>query len=176
MYKINKKLYIGGIMKVTLEQIDELRNRVNVSYEEAKRTLEKNDGDLIKSIIELEKKKGRKDEKKGSFTGLANKLLALRMSIKNKDGNTILNVPVVVVLLTFLMSFWSVIFLFVLAILTSCKINIYKDKSINVNNLKKNMQETVDKIKDKSVEIFKDDEEEELRDSQDESENEIIIE
>lgn len=44
-------------MKVTLEQIDELRNRVNVSYEEAKKTLEKNDGDLIKSIIELEKKK-----------------------------------------------------------------------------------------------------------------------
>ncbi len=38
-------------MKVTLEQIDELRNRVNVSYEEAKATLEKNDGALIKSIF-----------------------------------------------------------------------------------------------------------------------------
>ncbi len=50
-------------MKVTLEQIDELRNRVNVSYEEAKSTLEKNDGDLIKSIIELERKK-EKDESK----------------------------------------------------------------------------------------------------------------
>jgi NACalpha-BTF3-like transcription factor len=48
-------------MMVTLEQIDELRKRVNVSYEEAKKTLEKNDGDLIKSIIELEKKKGRKE-------------------------------------------------------------------------------------------------------------------
>jgi translation elongation factor EF-Ts len=59
-------------MMVTLEQIDELRKRVNVSYEEAKKTLEKNDGDLIKSIIELEKKKGRKDERKGSFTNAAN--------------------------------------------------------------------------------------------------------
>jgi hypothetical protein len=37
------------------------------------------------------------------------------------------------------------------------------------------MQETVEKIKDKSEEIFKDDEEEPT-DEQDESENEIIIE
>ena len=163
-------------MKVTLEQIDELRNRVNVSYEEAKRTLEKNDGDLIKSIIELEKKKGRRNEKHhGSFTGAANKLLSLKMSIKSKDGDTILNVPVVVVLLTFLMAFWAVIFLFVLAILTSCKINVYRDKTINMHKIKKNVQETVDKIKDKSEEIFKDDEEEPT-DIIDESENEIIIE
>lgn len=163
-------------MKVTLEQIDELRNRVNVSYEEAKSTLEKNDGDLIKSIIELEKKKGRKDEKKGSFTGIANKLLALRLSVKSKNKDTILNMPLVVVLATFLMAFWVVAFLLVLAILTSCKINIYKDKSISVNNIKKNMQETVDKIKVKSEEIIKDDEVADESDKSDETENEIIIE
>lgn len=97
------------------------------------------------------------------------------MSVKNKDGNTILNVPVVVILAAFLMAFWVVIFGFVLAILTSCKITVYRDKAINVNNIKKNMQETVEKIKDKSEEIFKDDEEEPT-DEQDESENEIIIE
>lgn len=156
-------------MKVTLEQIDELRNRVNVSYEEAKSTLEKNDGDLIKSIIELEKKKGRKNEKHGSFTGIANKLLALKLSVKSKDGNTVLNMPLIVVLIGFLMAFWVVIFGLILAILTSCKIKIYKDKALNVNNLKKNVQETVDKIKVKSEEILKDDKE-------DETENEIIIE
>lgn len=162
-------------MKVTLEQIDELRNRVNVSYEEAKRTLEKNEGDLIKSIIELEKKRGRKGEKKGSFTNAANKLLALKMSIKGKDGDTILNVPVVVVLLTFLMSFWTVLILLILAVVTSCKINVYRDRTINMHNIKKNVKETVDKIKDKSEEIFKDDEVEPT-DIIDESENEIIIE
>ena len=97
------------------------------------------------------------------------------MSVKNKDGNTILNVPVVVILAAFLMAFWVVIFGFVLAILTSCKITVYRDKAINVNKIKKNMQETVEKIKDKSEEIFKDDEEEPT-DEQDESENEIIIE
>nr|MBP8692398.1 hypothetical protein [Sedimentibacter sp.] len=159
----------------TLEQIDELRKRVNVSYEEAKKTLEKNDGDLIKSIIELEKKKGSKDQKKGGFTNAANKLLALKLSIKNRDGDTILNVPVVIVLLTFLMSFWTVIILLALALVTSCQINVYRDKGINVNNIKKNVKETVDRIKDKSEEIFKDDEEE-ASDTSDETENEIIIE
>lgn len=160
-------------MKATLEQIDELRNRVNVSYEEAKRTLEKNDGDLIKSIIELEKKKGRKNEKHSNFTSFANRLLALKMSVKNKDGNTVLNMPLVVILVAFMMAFWVVIFGLVLAVLTSCKIKIYRDKSLNVNDIKKNVQETVDKIKVKSEEILHDDEDDQPSDDE---ENEIIIE
>lgn len=161
-------------MKVTLEQIDELRNRVNVSYEEAKHTLEKNEGDLIKSIIELEKKKGRKNEYKGSFTSFTDRLLALKISVKNKEGETLINLPLVLVLLVFGMAFWVVIFGLILAILTSCKIKVYRDKnSINVNSLKKNMKETVDKIKVKSEEIIKVEEEPMKEDS---GENEIIIE
>lgn len=161
-------------MKVTLEQIDELRNRVNVSYEEAKHTLEKNEGDLIKSIIELEKKKGRKNEYKGSFTSFTDRLLSLKMSVKNKEGETLINLPLVLVLIIFAMAFWVVIFGLVLAILTSCKIKIYRDKNLNVNNLKKNMKETVDKIKVKSEEIIKV-EDDDIVES-DSEENEIIIE
>src|SRR5690606_39686167 len=134
-------------MKVTLEQIDELRNRVNVSYEEAKATLEKNDGDLIKSIIELENKKGKKNEYKGSFTSFTNRLLSLKMSIKNETGNILLDVPLIIVLISFMMAFWVVIFILILAVLTSCKIKIYRAKgSINVDGIKKNMKETVEKI------------------------------
>ncbi|WMJ76510.1 MULTISPECIES: DUF4342 domain-containing protein [unclassified Sedimentibacter] len=161
-------------MKVTLEQIDELRGRVNVSYEEAKRTLEKNDGDLIKSIIELENKRGRKDEYKGGFTKFTNRLLSLKMSIKNKEKDTLIDLPLVLVLLTFMMAFWVVIAGLVLAILTSCKIRIYRDKgSVNMNSIKKNMKETVEKIKVKSEEILKDDD---IESSDDSGENEIIIE
>lgn len=162
-------------MKVTLEQIDELRNRVNVSYEEAKKTLERNDGDLIKSIIELEHKKGRKNEHHGNFTNFTNKLLALRLSVKNNEGDTLVNLPLVLVLITFLMAFWVVIFGLVLAVLTSCKIKIYRDKnSVNVDSLKKNMKETVDKIKVKSEEIIKEDVK--TAKENDSDENEIIIE
>ena len=163
-------------MKVTLEQIDELRNRVNVGYEEAKSTLEKNDGDLIKSIIELEKKKGRKNENKGNFTSFANRLLSLKLSIKNKDGETLLNLPLIIVLITFIMAFWVVLFGLILAILTSCKIKVYRDRnSINVSSLKKNMKETVDKIKVKSEEIIVSEEIEPTR-NDDSDDNEIIIE
>ena len=162
-------------MKVTLEQIDELRNRVNVSYEEAKRTLEKNEGDLIKSIIELENKKGRKAENKGSFTSFTNKLLSLRMSVKSKEGNTLVDLPLIIVLLAFMVAFWVVIPGLILAVLTSCKIKVYRDKnSVNVDSLKKNMKETVDKIKVKSEEIIKEDVKPTTEDDSDE--NEIIIE
>ncbi len=162
-------------MKVTLEQIDELRNRVNVSYEEAKHTLEKNEGDLIKSIIELEKKKGRKNENKGNFKNTTDKLLSLRISVKSKEGESLINLPLVLVLIVFVMAFWVILFGLVLAILTSCKIKIFRDKSsINVDDLKKNMKETVEKIIIKSEEIIKTEDKEIKKENIDE--NEIIIE
>jgi len=169
-------------MKVTLEQIDELRNRVNVTYEEAKSTLEKNDGDLIKSIIELEKKKGtRKMEsgkKKEDFTSFIDRLLELKFLAKNKNGDTLINIPVVVVLATFLLAFWVVIFGLLLALITSCKMKIYRDKnSINVHGIRRDMKETVEKIKVKSEEYIKNDEEKVTNGKNDNSdENEIIIE
>ncbi len=173
-------------MKVTLEQIDELRNRVNVTYEEAKSTLEKNDGDLIKSIIELEKKKGTRGNEKHrrgeGFTSFADRMLQLRFSVKSKNENTLINVPLVLVLAIFAMAFWAVIFGLILAVLTSCKMKIFRDKnSVNINGIKRNMKETVDKIKVKSEEIIKEDEEIKEdnyyeSDESDDKENEIIIE
>ncbi len=165
-------------MKVTLEQIDELRNRVNVSYEEAKHTLEKNDGDLIKSIIELEKKKGKRNDNyhHSNFTSFTNRLLALKMSVKSKDGNTLLDVPLVLVLAGLVLAFWVVIPALMLAVITSCKIKVYRDKNfVDVNHIKRNVKETVEKIKVKSEEIIKY-EDAEAAGNDDSTENEIIIE
>ncbi len=41
-------------MEITLEKIDSLRERANVSYAEAKAALEQNDGNMIDAIIYLE--------------------------------------------------------------------------------------------------------------------------
>lgn len=41
-------------MEITLEKIDNLRERANVSYKEAKEALEQNDGNMIDAIIYLE--------------------------------------------------------------------------------------------------------------------------
>lgn len=42
-------------MNFSLEQIDELKRRTNVSYGEAKEALEKSNGDLIEALVYLEK-------------------------------------------------------------------------------------------------------------------------
>ncbi|ADL51067.1 DUF4342 domain-containing protein [Clostridium cellulovorans] len=41
---------------ITIEKIDELRARVNVTYEEAKEALENTNGDILEAIIYIEKK------------------------------------------------------------------------------------------------------------------------
>ena len=41
-------------MTITLEQVEKLREKANVSFEEAKRALEQTDGDLLEALILLE--------------------------------------------------------------------------------------------------------------------------
>lgn len=42
-------------MRITIEQVEKLRERANVSYEEARAALEKADGDLLEAMILLER-------------------------------------------------------------------------------------------------------------------------
>lgn len=161
-------------MKISIEQIDELRNRVNVSYEEAKNALEKNEGDLIKAIIELEKKKSKKIERKEHISGSADRFLQIRLSVKSKTGETLLNVSLALALAVFALAFWVVILLFVFAVLTSCKIKIYKEKKpVSVENIKNDMKESVQKIKENTTGFIKENIQADIKD---EEENEIIIE
>lgn len=172
-------------MKVTIELIDELRSRVNVTYDEAKKTLEKNDGDLVKSIIELEAKKGArsagtvKTSHKDSFEGFIDKLLQLRFSIKSKEDEVLINVPLVLVALTFIMAFWVVIVSLVIAIVYSCKIRIYKaSKYSNIKDIKYNIKETVTKMKNTTEKIFEKDDFEVTKEDKnnDDDDNEIVVE
>lgn len=170
-------------MKVTIELIDELRSRVNVTYDEAKKTLEKNDGDLIKSIIELEEKKGAntagtvKTSSKDGFADFVDKVLQLRFGIKNKEGEVLINVPLVLVALTFIMAFWVVIIGLAIAILYSCQIRIYKAKRYaNISDIKQNIKQTVNKVKTTTEKIFENDEEVKITKDNDDDSNEITIE
>lgn len=170
-------------MKVTIELIDELRGRVNCTYDEAKKTLEKNDGDLIKSIIELEEKKGAKacgtvkNNNSDGFSDFIDKVLQLRFSVKNKDGDTLINIPIVLLAITFIMAFWVVIFGFAIAIISSCNIKIYKAKKFtNVNEIKDNFKSTVNKVKTSTEKIFENDEEIIINKNKKDDDNEITIE
>ncbi|MDP4091482.1 MAG: DUF4342 domain-containing protein [Bacillota bacterium] len=92
-------------MNVSLEQIDELRRRANVGYEEAKDALERNNGDIIEALIYLEKQnkaKGERNFESGfmdSFKKLIRQGQETRFVVRKKD-NTVLNIPVNAVVLT----------------------------------------------------------------------------
>jgi len=53
-------------MKITLEQIDFLRERANVSYREAKEALEETGGDMVDALVILEKQNKLSGKKQSS--------------------------------------------------------------------------------------------------------------
>lgn len=61
-------------MSINIEQIDLLRKRANVSYEEAKDALEKNNDDLVEALVYLEQKNKTKSFKNSSASGFMGKL------------------------------------------------------------------------------------------------------
>lgn len=54
-------------MVVTLEQVEKLKEKANVSYEEAKAVLERHNGDLLEALIELERRGKAQTAASGGF-------------------------------------------------------------------------------------------------------------
>jgi hypothetical protein len=96
-------------MNVNLEQIDMLRQRANVSYEEAKDAMERCGGDMVEALIYLEKQnrvRGGNFNNTNTVDGFVDTMKKLfrqgmetRFVIK-KEENNVINVPVNAVLLT----------------------------------------------------------------------------
>ena len=57
---------------VNIEQVEELRKRVNVSYEEAKLALEEANGDMLEAVINLERKNKITPPEGGGFYSTRN--------------------------------------------------------------------------------------------------------
>lgn len=168
-------------MKVTIELIDELRSRVNISYEDAKKVLERNDGDLIKSIIEIENSRSRKKVKSNnyrrrnnSFDNFIKSLLSFKFSI-TKNNMIILNVPLILVVIIAWFNFWVSLGLVLLAIVTSCRFRFYTveyEDEISDDNSKKNIN---NKDKTTYYNRFKE-KNNACENNNEDNENEIIIE
>jgi hypothetical protein len=89
-------------MSINLEQIDALRQRANVSYEDAKEALERCNNDIVDALVYLEKqnKLGQEQIKnnhnssfKHTIKDLIKKGNETKFVITKKD-NTVLNIPV----------------------------------------------------------------------------------
>ncbi|WP_443663484.1 DUF4342 domain-containing protein, partial [Clostridium sp.] len=128
-------------------QIDELRKRANVSYEDAKNALEQNEGNIIESLIYLEKQnKIKPDEKTCNESTFFKKIKILikkcnetKLVIKKND-NVILNICITLAVILTIVATPLVIVGLVLAIITKHKIRIVK---------KNNEDSQVNKIFDK---------------------------
>jgi NACalpha-BTF3-like transcription factor len=175
-------------MKITLEMIDELRSRVNVSYEEAKGALENSEGDIVQAIIFLERqKKGHKQKSKQSKSkneGSANKALNSFLStdfvLKRKD-KVYLNIPLWIVLIVGAFTVPFSIILLVLLVLLGYQMRIVTGKktkfdiSKNVDKVTKKFKETTDKIFEEIEEEQKETTRNRNDDEEDNDEDEIII-
>lgn len=89
-------------MSINLEQIDALRERANVSYEDAKEALEKCNYDIVEALVYLEKQNKINPQKikkndcssfKQTIKDLIKKGNETKLVITKKE-NTVLNIPV----------------------------------------------------------------------------------
>ncbi|MBS4535283.1 DUF4342 domain-containing protein [Clostridium sp. D2Q-14] len=88
-------------MDISLEKIDTIRERTGVSYKEAKDVLERNDGDIVEALIDIE---NSKKSNEFSINETSEEIISkLKETIKKgnvtkillkKDGETIMNIPV----------------------------------------------------------------------------------
>ncbi|SHG91342.1 DUF4342 domain-containing protein [Tepidibacter thalassicus] len=142
-------------MEITLEKIDEIMKRMNVSYEKAKEALVNANGDVVDALIYLEKKdvnvlKGINEKgnelieklkeilKKGNVT---------RVMVE-KDGDVLLNLPVTVGAIGLVLGPVATIVGVSAAMVTKYKIKIVKDdgETLDLNEM---TQDSLTEIKSK---------------------------
>lgn len=130
-------------MTMNLDQIDELRKRANVTYEDAKSALEQCDGNLIDALVFLEKQNKIKSEHEpcapNNFFKAIKKLIKKGNETKfivKKDEAIVLNVCVTLVVLLSVTVTPVMVAALILALATNHKIRIEKknkeDSQVNI--------------------------------------------
>lgn len=126
---------------INLENIDVLKDRANVSYQEAKEALELCDGNLVDALIYLEKSEKIRPERKAAHERFAessksfgeetkkvfSKMNAHRFMIQ-KNGETFLNIPSILALILILVTFPVSVVLMVLGVVFGFKFRIRNKK------------------------------------------------
>lgn len=145
-------------MSVSLEQIDELRKRANVSYEIAKETLEKFDGNVLEALLYLEKENKIKTCESSGFFAMVKSLIkkanSTRFVIKKKDS-IILSLSVTITIIITAIAPYVVIPGALLAVITGHKIKFEGKNFENIDNINDALDKfsvAVDKAKKKLVE------------------------
>lgn len=147
-------------MSSQLEQVDLLRQRANVSYEEAKIALEKSNGSLVEALVYLEKENKIKTETKFEAQGAVDQGLKTirrwvkkgnesRFIIKKRDSELI-NLSVTVTVIASVVAPVIPLVGIPLALITNHRIKIIKP-----NGQEAGVNRVIDKVSDKVVSLTK---------------------
>lgn len=157
-------------MPVTLEQIEMLRARANVSYAEAKEVLEKCNGDVLEALISLETQARLKapktdDSESGccktskSFMKTVKKLIKKGNETKfviRKAESTVIDIPVsILVIITVIMPPLTVAAI-LLAMITNHKLSFVKPdgEGLKINNTLDKVSSCVTSVSNKVTEAI----------------------
>lgn len=190
-------------MAITLEQVDQVRERANVSYQEAKEALEKTEGDVLEAIVLLEsgeekpfKEKATKhvndfgNEVIKTLKDLLNSGNVNRIVVEQKDGKVLMNIPVTVGAIGALLLTTATVIALIAALATGCIITIHKESGevVNVNDMASSMYGTTkekavkayETTKAKAEEVFSHEEKEDIFEEEEKEEDfyqeEVVVE
>lgn len=116
----------------SIEDVETLRSKAGLSYEEAVSLLDKYDGDLARALIELEKRgqvnakadlKFDAEEIVGWVKKMWHKGMNTRVVIERK-GETLVNLPVLLLILMLMLGAYAIITAAVIMLLTGCSVSL----------------------------------------------------
>lgn len=118
---------------ITLEQIDLIMQRANVSYAEAKEALEQCGSDTVEALLLLEKNQKIKPQPEARGTQVKGFISRLHSKsfIISKDTKTLIDIPLTIAILIFVFSCHISVLCLILAIIFGYKVDI---KSECANN------------------------------------------
>jgi hypothetical protein len=131
-------------MNITLELIDELKERTNATYSEAKEALEQRNGELVEAIIYLEGKGVSTSNSSSSGKSDFNKKTKSFFSTINnidfdllKNGKVILILPLLIFIIMTIIGLLFVIFGLIISIFKGYKMEFIKNREIlkDVNDI-----------------------------------------
>ena len=154
-------------MSVTLEKVDEVRNRTGASYSEAKEALEFTGGDVLEAVVYIEQLR-QEIPKKDSFADdlsdrgteiidmlkdLVKKGQVTRILLQ-KDGNTVLDIPIVAGAVGALIFTGATAVGILAALATGCELMIVKDND-DIIDIREILEDTAETVKGKAEDVMK---------------------
>ncbi len=126
--------------KYTLEDVEALRAKTGISYEEAVTLLDKYDGDMARALIELEKRGqlGGKEDKgfyinvNGDAAGAAKSLWRKGCDTRivvERNGETLVNLSVLFMILALLLGWRLLIVAALLALALGCRVKLVRPEA-----------------------------------------------